>query len=263
MIPPRTKKKKRKTRKKQKGGAGKEKFSQEDLAKFLDYPDENFLHNFYYSDNKIEDTTMTPGSYEQFNKMSDSFKITRRTYIESLITALEKFRETYFQDKELDSKEKILKERTENAIHILQMLNANTMWEAFRNIFVPDNIGSYSNPRDYYLKKTDVIMTTAPNPLGFALDLSKSNVLQNTQFEVVEEFPGSSLDRILHAFYNVENDIYLKLLLGDGKSDELKRILTASPSQRDVFSYASSNPIIRKGANPTTAPTSPTRLVTS
>jgi hypothetical protein len=82
-----------------------------------------------------------------------------------------------------------------------------------------------------------------------------SDVLHNTQFEVIEKFPGGPLDRMLHAFYNVENDLYLKMLLGDGKSasaDKLKRIMDANKkSQKDVFKFANSNPIIKKGIDVT------------
>ena len=237
---PTTKRKKRKTRKKQKGGTGKDKFIDTDLAKFLDDTvDEQYLYYFYYSDAKIDKrgNTITNDGYAKFHSQPDSYKMERQKYISSLITALQK----YHVAKPIISQQQI-----ENTIHILQMLNKNSMWEMFRRIFVPDNVTSYTDPRENYMKETDIIMKTLPNPLGFAKDTS-SNVLQNMQFEIVEKFPEGPLDRLLHAVYGVENNIYMQMLLGDGKSDELKKIMDENKkSQTDIFTFANSNPIIKK-----------------
>ena len=243
------KRKKRKTRKKQKGGTGKDKFTDDDLAKFLYAAiDEQFLYYFYYSDKKYDDDlrTINKSSYAAFNGQPDSFKTERKEYIGKLITALQKYRVDFIAKPDTSSAKKISQQQIENTIHILEMLNKRSFMDVFRSIFVPDNTASYSDPREYYKKETDITMRTLPNPLGFAKDLSFTNVLQDIQLEITEKFPETSLDRLLHAVYNVENDLYLKLLLGQGNSKELTRILDENQkSQKDTITYASSYPIIK------------------
>jgi len=264
------KRKKRKSRKTQKGGG--DRFDDGNLEQFMeammttdskDNPplrtiNEEKLYHFYYSTAKIyppPDYNNIKGSYVSFNTdLGESEKIERCEYIDNLIAALH----TLHKKKKTGTTDKMVE--IENVIHILQMLNRVSLWDKFRNIFVPDNAGHYTEPRTHYIKETDIIMTTLPNPLGFAIDQS-SNVLHNTQFEIVEKFPGDPLDGMLHAFYNVENDFYLKMLLGDGKKEsagKLKRIMDANKkSQKDVFSFANSNPIIKKEIvkpNPTPNP---------
>lgn len=259
------KKKKRKTRKKQKGGT-KNIFTDENLVQFIDAVTdrEDFLYYFYYSDVKIDNIVsakINNDGYAKFQGLAESSKMERQDYIAELIAALQKYQAKATATAAATAVPATAAPATaataaiehahvENIIHILQMLNKISMWERFRSIFIPDNTVSYSDPRESYLKETDIIMTTLPNPLGFAIDPS-SNVLQNTQLEILEKFPGGPLDRMLHAFYNVENDLYLKMLLGDGNGKEKKkmmeRIMKANEkSQKDTFTFANSNPIIKK-----------------
>jgi hypothetical protein len=242
------KRKKRKSRKKQKGGAVKDEFTKDDLATFLDAAtDEKFLYYFYYSDKKYNELSgITDNGYAAFNGQPDSFKTERKEYIGKLITALQKYRVDFIANKDTSSPQKISQQQIENTIYILEMLNNRSFMDIFRSIFVPDNTASYSDPREYYKKVTDITMRTLPNPLGFAKDVSQNNVLQDIQLEITEKFPETSLDRLLHAVYNVENDFYLKLLLGQGNSKELKRIFDENKkSQHQTTTYASSYPIIK------------------
>uniref|UniRef100_A0A6C0HHX8 Uncharacterized protein n=1 Tax=viral metagenome TaxID=1070528 RepID=A0A6C0HHX8_9ZZZZ len=242
------KRKKRKSRKKQKGGTVKDEFTKDKLAIFLDAAtDEIFLYYFYYSDKKYDELSdITDNGYAAFNGQPDSFKTERKEYIGKLITALQKYRVDFIANPDTSSPQKISQQQIENTIYILEMLNKRSFMDVFRSIFVPDNTASYSDPREYYKKETDITMRTLPNPLGFAKDLSFTNVLQDITLEITEKFPETSLDRLLHAVYNVENDFYLKLLLGQGNSKELTRILDENKkSQHQTTTYASSYPIIK------------------
>lgn len=249
------KRKKRKTRKKQLGGVGKETFEDDKLAKFLDAVidnDESFLYYFYYSENPYTDlsgiATKTTG-YATFNGKPDDAKTKRQEYIGNLIDALQKYRVGFIASNASNTVQQITQQQIENTIHILQMLNKRTFFDIFRSIFVPDNTTSYQDPRESYIKETDITMRTLPNPLGFAKDKT-SNVLQDIQLEILEKFPETSLDRILHAVYSVENDIYLKLLFGNGNPEELKRIKEElKKSQHKTTTYATSYPITKPSKN--------------
>jgi hypothetical protein len=264
------KRKKRKSRKTQKGGG--DRFTDKQLENFLKnvkgsttkqnkenkLGSENKIYDFYYSKTKINDdggilpTNVENHTYSSYfnGTFPDSDRMEWNEYIDALVNALQEYNKP---PKNLE---------VQNVVNILQMLNQISMWDKFRSIFIPDNTANYTDPRKHYIKETDIIMTTLPNPLGFAMDPT-SDVLHNTQFEVIEKFPGGPLDRMLHAFYNVENDLYLKMLLGDGKpasADKLKRIMDANKkSQKDVFKFANSNPIIKKGID-VTPPTAQIKL---
>ena len=214
-----------------------------------------FLYYFYYSHKPYDDLKdIHADGYAKFNGEPDDAKTKRQEYIGNLIDALQKYRVGFIASNASNTvqqitQQQITQQQIENTIHILQMLNKRTFFDIFRSIFVPDNTTSYQDPRESYIKETDITMRTLPNPLGFAKD-KKSNVLQDIQLEILEKFPETSLDRILHAVYNVENDIYLKLLFGNGNPEELKRIKEEiKKSQHETTTYATSYPITKPSSS--------------